>query len=47
MGISFLGHRRVFNALAYLLGDELGGKLVGLAIYQRVAEIAHPDAETR
>src|SRR5438045_5985074 len=41
------GDHGVFNALADLARDEVGGQLVGLAIGQHVAEIAHPDAETR
>ena len=41
------GDHGVFNALADLARDEVGGQLVGLAVGQHVTEIAHPDAETR
>src|SRR5262249_52271229 len=42
-----LGHRRVLDPLVDLARDEIRDQRIGLAIHQDVAEIAHPDAETR
>jgi hypothetical protein len=42
----FLGHRRILDPLANLAREEVRDQLVGLAVHQDIAEIAHPDAET-
>ena len=40
-----LGDRRIRDPLADLAREEIRDQRVGLAVYQDVAEIAHPDAE--
>src|SRR4029453_11917027 len=40
-----LGDRLILDPLADLAREELRDQLVGLAVHQDVAEIAHPDAE--
>ncbi len=42
-----LGDRRILDPLSDLARDEIRDQLVGLAVHQDIAEIAHPDAETR
>lgn len=42
-----VGDFRIVHALADLLGDEFAGQPVGFLVDHHVAEITHPDAETR
>src|ERR1051325_6076940 len=42
-----LRRNRVLDALADFLGDKLGGQAVRFTVGQRVAELPHPNAETR